>query len=40
MTFIEIAKPTLFERLVILLAQWIFLVMFSILYLISSKTAP
>ena len=25
MTFIEIAKPTLFERLVILLAQWIFL---------------
>ncbi len=39
MTFIEIAKPTLFERLVILLAQWIFLVLFSILYLISSKTA-
>ena len=39
MTFIEIAKPTLFERLVILLAQWIFLVMFSLLYLISSRTA-
>ena len=39
MTFIEIAKPTLFERLVILLAQWIFLVLFSILYLVSSKTA-
>jgi ubiquinol oxidase len=39
MTFIEIAKPTLFERLVILLAQWVFLVLFSILYLISSKTA-
>ena len=39
MTFIEIAKPTLFERLVILLAQWIFLVLFSILYLFSSKTA-
>ena len=39
MTFIEIAKPTLFERLVILMAQWVFLLLFSILYLISSKTA-
>ena len=39
MTFIEIAKPTLFERLVILLGQWIFLVLFSVLYLLSSKTA-
>ena len=39
MTFIEIAKPTLFERMVILLAQWVFLVLFSILYLFSSKTA-
>lgn len=39
MTFIEIAKPTLIERLVILLAQWIFLVLFSLLYLISSRTA-
>ena len=39
MTFIEIARPTLFERLVILLAQWVFLVLFSLLYLISSRTA-
>jgi ubiquinol oxidase len=39
MTFIEIAKPTLFERLVILLAQWVFLVLFSMLYLCSPKTA-
>jgi ubiquinol oxidase len=39
MTFIEIAKPTLFERLVILLAQWVFLVLYSILYLVSSRTA-
>ncbi|MEO6152346.1 MAG: alternative oxidase, partial [Croceibacterium sp.] len=39
MTFIEIAKPTLFERLVILLAQWVFLALFSILYLLSSRTA-
>jgi len=39
MTFIEIAQPTLFERLVILLAQWVFLVLYSLLYLISSRTA-
>ncbi len=39
MTFIEIAKPTLFERLVILLAQWVFLALFSLLYLISARTA-
>ena len=39
MTFIEIAKPTLFERLVILMAQWVFLVLFSLLYLVSSRTA-
>ena len=39
MTFIEIAKPTLFERLVILGAQWVFLVIYSILYLISARTA-
>ncbi len=39
MTFIEIAQPTLFERLVILLAQWVFLVLFSLLYLVSSRTA-
>jgi ubiquinol oxidase len=39
MTFIEIAKPTRFERLVILLAQWVFYVGFFLLYLLSSKTA-
>jgi ubiquinol oxidase len=39
MTFIEIAKPTLFERLVILLAQWVFLALFSVLYLVSPRTA-
>ena len=39
MTFIEIAKPTAFERLVILAAQWVFLVLYSLLYLVSSKTA-
>ncbi|MFM9978572.1 MAG: alternative oxidase [Sphingomonadaceae bacterium] len=39
MTFIEIAKPSLFERIVILTAQAVFLVGFSILYLVSSKTA-
>ena len=39
MTFIEIAKPTLFERLVILAAQWVFLVLYSLLYLVSARTA-
>ncbi len=39
MTFIEIAKPTWFERMVILIAQAVFIVGFSILYLVSSRTA-
>ena len=39
MTFIQIAKPTPFERLVVLLAQWIFYVGFFALYLVSSRTA-
>ena len=39
MTFIEIAKPTWFERLMILSVQGVFLVGFSILYLLSSRTA-
>ena len=39
MTFIEIAQPTFFERLVVMLAQWIFYVGFFVLYLISSRTA-
>jgi ubiquinol oxidase len=39
MTFIEIAKPTLFERVTIMVAQWVFYVGFFILYLISSRTA-
>jgi ubiquinol oxidase len=39
MTFIEVAKPTLFERMVILGAQWGFYLAFFALYLISAKTA-
>jgi ubiquinol oxidase len=39
MTFVEVAKPTLFERLVILGVQWIFYLAFFALYLVSSKTA-
>jgi len=39
MTFIEIARPTLFERLVILAVQWVFYLGFFALYLVSSKTA-
>jgi ubiquinol oxidase len=39
MTFVEVAKPTLFERLVILGVQWVFYLAFFALYLISAKTA-
>lgn len=39
MTFVEIARPTAFERLVVMLAQWIFYVGFFLLYLVSARTA-
>jgi ubiquinol oxidase len=39
MTFVEVAQPTLFERLVILGVQWVFYVAFFALYLISPRTA-
>src|SRR3569832_997151 len=40
MTFIEISKPTLFERAVIIGVQWVFYLFFFGLYLVSSKPAP
>jgi ubiquinol oxidase len=39
MFFIEIAKPNLFERLLVLLAQFIFMIFYTILYTVSYKTA-
>jgi len=39
MTFIEVAKPTAIERFVIIAAQFIFTVMYSIIYLVSQRTA-
>jgi ubiquinol oxidase len=39
MTFVQIAKPNWFERLVILLTQALFFIFFFGLYLISSRTA-
>ncbi|WP_305097445.1 alternative oxidase [Croceibacterium aestuarii] len=39
MTFIEVAQPTAFERLVILGVQWLFYVAFFALYLVSPRTA-
>lgn len=39
MTFIEISKPTLFERFVIVAVQWVFYLCFFGLYLVSPKTA-
>lgn len=39
MTFVEIAKPNWFERLVILVVQAVFFVAFFVLYLLSARTA-
>ncbi|OSZ63224.1 oxidase [Sphingomonas sp. IBVSS1] len=39
MTFVAIARPTRLERLVILLAQWLFYAGFFTLYLVSPRTA-
>jgi ubiquinol oxidase len=39
MTFIHIAQPSQFERLLVLLAQGVFYNLFFLLYLLSSKTA-
>ncbi|ETI64567.1 alternative oxidase 1 [Sphingobium sp. C100] len=39
MTFIEVAKPNLFERMVILGVQWVFYLAFFALYLVSARTA-
>ena len=39
MTFIEVARPTGLERLLILFAQWIFYIGFFLLYLVSRRTA-
>ncbi len=39
MTFIEVCKPTGFERFVVVAAQWVFYLFFFGLYLISPKTA-
>ncbi len=39
MTFIEIAKPTLLERFIIMIAQFIFIIMYMIIFIISQRTA-
>ena len=39
MTFIHIAKPTFIERGIILIAQFIFIITYAIIYLISQRTA-
>ena len=39
MTFIKIAKPTFIERIIIMLAQFIFILMYLIIYLFSQRTA-
>ncbi len=39
MTFINVAKPTWIERVIILMAQFIFIITYAIIYLISQRTA-
>ena len=39
MTFIQVAKPTSLERFIIIVAQFIFIIMYSLIYLISQRTA-
>jgi ubiquinol oxidase len=39
MTFIEVAQPTLLERLIIIAVQWAFYVAFFTLYIVSPRTA-
>ncbi len=39
MTFIHIAKPTFIERAIILIAQFIFIITYGVIYLISQRTA-
>ena len=39
MTFVNIAQPTMFERFLIMFAQFIFIVLYLFIYLISPRTA-
>ena len=39
MTFIQVAKPTSLERFIIIAAQLVFIFMYSIIYLVSQRTA-
>ena len=39
MTFIHIAKPTALERFIIMIAQFIFIITYGIIYLVSQRTA-
>ena len=39
MTFIEVAKPTFLERAIIMMAQFIFIIMYLLIYILSPRTA-
>jgi len=39
MTFVEIAKPTFLERIIVISAQFLFYVLYLIIYVLSTKTA-
>ena len=39
MTFIHVAKPTAVERFIIMIAQFIFIITYAFIYLVSQRTA-
>jgi ubiquinol oxidase len=39
MTFIQVAKPTSLERLIIIVAQFLFIILYSMIYIVSQRTA-
>ena len=39
MTFVHIAKPTAIERFIIMIAQFIFIITYAIIYIVSQRTA-
>ena len=39
MTFVQISQPNLFERITVMLVQWVFYIGFFLLYLVSKRTA-
>lgn len=39
MTFIQVAQPNWFERMLVLVAQFVFIIMYTLIYMVSRRTA-